>query len=67
MSSDPLIPTPGGSAERRPAVWPWLLLPLATLALFFALRAVKKDPPLFSVPASDAAAEPAPGGESGSH
>jgi hypothetical protein len=64
MSPDPLTSTPGGSAERRPAVWPWLLLPLVTLALFFALRAVKKPVP----PASpaDVAAEPAPGGESGS-
>ncbi len=29
------------AAERRPAVWPWLLMPLAVLALFFALRTVR--------------------------
>lgn len=29
------------AAERRPAVWPWLLMPLAALALFFALRTVR--------------------------
>lgn len=23
--------------ERRPAIWPWLVMPLATLALFYAL------------------------------
>jgi H+/Cl- antiporter ClcA len=32
------------SAERRQAVWPWLLLPLVALALFFALRSVKQAP-----------------------
>jgi hypothetical protein len=44
MSSDPLTSVPAGAAppaERRPAVWPWLLLPLVALALFFALREVK--------------------------
>jgi hypothetical protein len=29
------------ATERRPAVWPWLLMPLAALALFFALRTVR--------------------------
>ena len=66
MSSDPLTPSSGGSAERQPAVWPWLLLPLVTLAMFFALRAVKKEPPLFAPFFSGVAAEPAPDGESGS-
>lgn len=27
--------------DRRPAVWPWLLMPLAVLAMFFALRSVR--------------------------
>ncbi len=27
--------------HRRPAVWPWVLMPLAALALFFALRTVR--------------------------
>lgn len=65
MSSDPLASTSTGSAERQPAVWPWLLLPLVALALFFALRAVKDPSRLLATP-SDVAAEPAPGGESGS-
>jgi hypothetical protein len=65
MSADPLTSTPSASAERQPAVWPWLLLPLVTLALFFALRAVKDAPSSHSTP-SDVAAEPAPGGDSGS-
>jgi hypothetical protein len=44
MSSDPIHSTPAGLAERRPAVWPWLLLPLVALSLFFALRTVKQAP-----------------------
>jgi hypothetical protein len=28
--------------ERLPAVWPWLLIPLAALALFFILRTVRQ-------------------------
>jgi hypothetical protein len=30
--------------ERLPAVWPWLLIPLAALALFFILRALRHTP-----------------------
>lgn len=26
---------------RRPAIWPWLLIPLVTLALYFALIRLK--------------------------
>ncbi|MGH8227783.1 MAG: hypothetical protein ACRET2_14075 [Steroidobacteraceae bacterium] len=28
-------------SERRPAIWPWVLMPLVALALFFALRSVR--------------------------
>ena len=42
MSSDPIHPVSAGTAERRPAVWPWLLLPLVALTLFFALSSMKK-------------------------
>jgi hypothetical protein len=28
--------------ERLPAVWPWLLIPLVALALFFILRSVRQ-------------------------
>ncbi len=52
-------------APTKPAVWPWLLVPVVALALFFTLRAVRSTPevPAFSpgasaseaaVPASDA-------------
>ncbi|MEJ1964444.1 MAG: hypothetical protein WDO56_24030 [Gammaproteobacteria bacterium] len=60
MSSDPTHPTSAGTAERRPAVWPWLLLPLVALALFFALRSVKQGRPGHSSH-PDAAAEVASG------
>ena len=45
MSPDPIHSSLSGSAERRQAAWPWLLLPLIVLALFFALRTVKQAPP----------------------
>ncbi len=29
------------AADRRPAVWPWVLMPLAALAMFFVPRTVR--------------------------
>ncbi|HTX24192.1 MAG TPA: hypothetical protein VMD03_06015 [Steroidobacteraceae bacterium] len=29
------------ATERRPAVWPWVVMPLAALAMFFVLRSVR--------------------------
>jgi len=29
------------AAERRPAVWPWVLMPLAALAMFVVLNRVR--------------------------
>jgi hypothetical protein len=26
-----------GSADRRPAIWPWLVMPLVTLAMYYGL------------------------------
>lgn len=51
----------GHASPPKPAVWPWLLVPVAALALFFMLRAVRApDPHLVPAPASMAeAAEPA--------
>jgi len=42
MSSDPSHPSAHGTAERPQAMWPWLLLPLVALTLFFALHRVKQ-------------------------
>jgi hypothetical protein len=33
-----------GTGDRLTAVWPWLLIPLVALALFFILRAVREGP-----------------------
>jgi hypothetical protein len=33
-----------GTGDRHAAVWPWLLIPLVALALFFILRAVRQGP-----------------------
>jgi hypothetical protein len=44
MSPEPSPSTSASTAERRPAVWPWLLLPLVALTMFFALRTVKQTP-----------------------
>ena len=29
-------------AERRPAIWPWLVMPLITLALFYCLDRLRQ-------------------------
>jgi hypothetical protein len=58
MSPDPSA-TASSTAERRPAVWPWLLLPLVALAIFFALRTVKQAPARHTA-YPDTAAEAAP-------
>jgi hypothetical protein len=59
MSSDPLNSS-AASADRRPAVWPWLLLPFIVLALFFALRSVTPGPSRHAAH-PEAASESAPG------
>jgi hypothetical protein len=65
MSPDPSLPTVASTAERRPAVWPWLLLPLVALTMFVALRSVKEAPQRH-VAHPDTAAEAAPDEASGS-
>jgi hypothetical protein len=32
-----------GTNERRPAIWPWLVMPLVTLALFCALFRLRQN------------------------
>ncbi|MEJ0036313.1 MAG: hypothetical protein WDO68_09535 [Gammaproteobacteria bacterium] len=44
MSPDPSFSPSASATERRPAVWPWLLLPLVALTMFFFLRTVKQAP-----------------------
>ena len=42
----PPEPTPSSDAatERRPAVWPWLLIPLVALTFFYVLHTAKEAP-----------------------
>jgi hypothetical protein len=35
-------PTQVASAERRQPMWPWLLIPLVTLTVFFVLSKLKE-------------------------
>jgi hypothetical protein len=46
------------ASERRSAVWPWLIMPLIVLLLFYALHRVQHPPPPRVAPAD---AAPAPG------
>jgi hypothetical protein len=41
-------------SDRRPAVWPWLVMPLIVLLVFYALHRVQHAPPA-RVPPADAA------------
>ena len=42
MSSDPIHPATSPPADHRPAVWPWLLLPLVALTIFLVLSRAKE-------------------------
>jgi hypothetical protein len=55
MSADSVHHSAPAPSERRPAVWPWLLLPLVTLVLFFALQTAKRN-----LPSPDAAGQDTP-------
>jgi hypothetical protein len=52
-----------GPRERRPAVWPWLVMPLVVLAAFYTLKRVheRPGPPVVPVPVQTTPAAPAAG------
>jgi len=51
----PIPPAASPSAHRRGALWPWLVTPLVTLALFYLLHNERKHPPAdYPVPATRA-------------
>jgi hypothetical protein len=55
-------PTPIEDAappERRPAVWPWLLVPLVALVIFFVLRTFRDTDTRVPEPVQPAQVEPA--------
>jgi hypothetical protein len=43
MTPDPTSSS-NATAERRPAVWPWLLIPLVALTIFYVLHTAKESP-----------------------
>jgi hypothetical protein len=55
-------PSLAHASERRPAVWPWLLMPLAALALYLALHSVRMSAP--QTEGHSQTAQPAPDSES---
>jgi fumarate reductase subunit D len=40
------------ASDRRPAVWPWLVMPLIVLLLFYALHRVQHPAAPAAVPAA---------------
>jgi len=42
--SNTLMPTSHDANERRPAIWPWVLMPLVVLILFVILYNVRQLP-----------------------
>jgi hypothetical protein len=46
-----------GTRERRPAVWPWLVMPLVVLLVFYALLRVHRQPGALAVKQPAAAAQ----------
>jgi len=56
-SQEPLLST--GQPERRPAIWPWLVMPLVALLLFYALSELKKTQDAASLDASGSASSSA--------
>ena len=46
-----------GTRNRRPAIWPWLVMPLVVLAAFYTLKRVRERPP---PPLVTPAAQPGP-------
>ena len=51
-----------GTRERRPAIWPWLVMPLVVLGAFYALNRVHQHAgPMASPPPAQPAPAPAEG------
>lgn len=59
--------TTAAPAERRQAVWPWLLLPLVVLTVFFLLKTAKDSLPAAPAHHSPTSSDSAPIDDAGSH
>lgn len=44
MTTEPTPSQSTAAADRRPAVWPWLLIPLVALTIFYVLHTAKEAP-----------------------
>jgi hypothetical protein len=64
MSQEPLTAV-RPAAERRPAVWPWVLMPLAALAMFVLLYSVRHAALRGAAPGASASAPDDSGDVSG--
>jgi hypothetical protein len=51
-----------GARERRPAVWPWLVMPLIVLVAFYALWRIHQRPSDLAPPPAPVPATPNGGG-----
>ena len=60
MTPDPIHSSSAVQGERQPAVWPWLLLPLVVLLMFFLLKTAKDSLPPNSAHHSGSPADSAP-------
>ncbi len=49
-----------GMRDRRPAVWPWLVMPLVVLGAFYTLKHVREHPGAQAVAPQAQAAPPVP-------
>jgi len=52
-------PAPAATVSRQGAVWPWLIVPAVTLAMFFSLRSCQQNSMGMQAAPIDAAAAPA--------
>jgi hypothetical protein len=64
MSQEPLRAV-HPAADRRPAVWPWVLMPLAALAMFLLLHSVRHSTHSDAAPGAPATAPDGSGDDSG--
>ena len=57
MAADGRLET-GGPRERRPAIWPWLLMPVIVLLVFYALYRMHRTHAAALAPPAPAASTP---------
>ena len=53
-------PSSDAATERRPAAWPWLLIPLVALTIFYVLHTAKETPRHPASPHAESSQTPPP-------